>query len=91
MSRHDGNSFFEGIIFGGIIGAILGLLYAPQSGEKTRAWLQEVKDEHQDEIDDAVEKSEKVITTTKAAIEDGFNKVSKMIDQKIKDGKKKKK
>jgi len=91
MSRHDDGSFFEIFLLGGIVGAVLGVLFAPQSGDKTRAWLQEVKDEHQEEIDDAVEKSEKVISTTKEAIEDGFDKVSNMIDKKIKETKKKKK
>jgi gas vesicle protein len=36
---NDGSSFFAGLILGGIIGAVLGLLFAPQSGDKTREQL----------------------------------------------------
>ena len=41
----SGPSFFTGLLMGGIIGAVLGLLFAPQSGEKTREQLQGKVDE----------------------------------------------
>lgn len=37
-SRGD---FFAGLIIGGLIGAGIALLFAPQSGEETRAFLKE--------------------------------------------------
>jgi gas vesicle protein len=35
----NGPSFLSGLMFGGLIGATLGLLLAPQSGDKTRTSL----------------------------------------------------
>jgi len=32
----DGKNFFAGILIGGLLGAIIGLLFAPKSGEATR-------------------------------------------------------
>jgi len=36
MAREHPTSFLLGLILGGVIGTVLGILYAPQSGEKTR-------------------------------------------------------
>ncbi len=38
-TENDGPNFFTGLLLGGIIGAVLGLLFAPQPGEKTREQL----------------------------------------------------
>jgi gas vesicle protein len=37
----SGDSFFKGFIFGGIVGAVLGVLLAPKSGRETRKDLSE--------------------------------------------------
>lgn len=37
--------FFAGLLLGGLLGAGISLLYAPQSGEKTRKQLKEKADE----------------------------------------------
>jgi len=42
---NNGSGFFAGLILGGIIGAVLGLLFAPQSGDKTREQLRGRLDE----------------------------------------------
>lgn len=42
---NDGPNFFTGLIVGSIIGAVLGLLFAPQPGEKTREQLRGRADE----------------------------------------------
>jgi gas vesicle protein len=42
---NGGPSFFAGLLLGGIIGAVLGLLFAPQSGDKTREQLRGKVDE----------------------------------------------
>ena len=44
-SDSNGPNFFTGLLVGGIIGAILGLLFAPQPGEKTREQLRGRMDE----------------------------------------------
>lgn len=42
---NGGPNFFTGLLMGGIIGAVLGLLFAPQPGEKTREQLRVRADE----------------------------------------------
>lgn len=41
----NGPGFFNGLLLGFIIGGVLGLLFAPQSGEKTREQLRSRIDE----------------------------------------------
>ena len=43
--NNGGHGFFAGLLVGGLIGAALGLLFAPQSGEQTRAQLKGKLDE----------------------------------------------
>jgi len=44
-TENSGQSFFTGLLLGTIIGAVLGLLFAPQPGEKTREQLRSKADE----------------------------------------------
>lgn len=90
MADNDrgGASFIEGLLLGGILGGIIGLLFAPQAGEKTRTWLKNLKDDNQDIIDSALNTSENLITSSKQAITDGFDKVAKMIEDKLESKKK---
>ena len=44
-TENRGPGFLSGLLLGGLIGVILGLLYAPQPGEKTREQLQGRLDE----------------------------------------------
>ena len=43
--ENSGSSFFTGLLLGTIIGAVLGLVFAPQPGEKTREQLRSKADE----------------------------------------------
>ena len=43
--NNAGPSFFTGLLLGIIMGAVLGLLFAPQPGEKTREQLRSKVDE----------------------------------------------
>ncbi len=46
MTReNDGSHFLTGLLLGGIIGAVVGLMFAPQSGDKTREQLRGKVDE----------------------------------------------
>ncbi|MFC1517103.1 YtxH domain-containing protein [Candidatus Margulisiibacteriota bacterium] len=76
--------FLDGFILGGIVGAVAALLYAPQTGDQTRAWIKKVKDENQDLIDNAKESTENMIENTKAAIDEGIEKLSTTIQEKKK-------
>ena len=49
MGRHnDGGAFFAGLVIGGLVGASLALLLAPQSGEETRAQIRDRSFEYKD-------------------------------------------
>jgi gas vesicle protein len=55
--------FFKGLLIGGAIGAIIGILYAPKSGEETREDLmrkaEELKEKTKTEYESALEKGRK--------------------------------
>jgi gas vesicle protein len=84
MADERDGGFLEGLLLGALLGGLLGMLFAPQSGQETRAWIKRIKDENQDVIDDAVQSSEELIKTTKDSIEEGFRTVTQMIDKKLK-------
>jgi gas vesicle protein len=44
MERESGNGFLTGLLLGVVIGAAVGLLYAPQPGAETRQMLKEKAD-----------------------------------------------
>ena len=80
MSR---SGFFEGVVFGMCAGIITGILCAPASGEETRKRLKDIKDDKDEIISNSKEKTEEMISKTLDAIDNGFNNISKMVDQKI--------
>ncbi len=42
MSQHNKYlAFFVGLVTGGLIGAIIAVLFAPQAGIETRTWIKE--------------------------------------------------
>ncbi len=47
-------SFLAGAVIGGLIGAALGLILAPQTGEELRGHVNDLIDNKRAEIDDAV-------------------------------------
>lgn len=85
MSNNDRGAanFLEGLLLGAVIGGVLGVLFAPQSGERSRAWLKNLKEDNQDIIDSALDTSENIISSSKQAITEGFDKVAKMIESKL--------
>ncbi len=55
---------FRGLTFGGLVGIVLGLLFAPQKGEATRKKLQESMEkgkEKFDELKQGLEKKDETI------------------------------
>ena len=58
-----GTDFAKGLFIGGLIGAILGILYAPKSGRETREDISKRKDEliakAKEEYEQALEKSKR--------------------------------
>jgi gas vesicle protein len=70
MSDQQIEGFVKGIIFGGIIGAVLGILFAPQSGRKTR--------------EDISGKAEELLTKAKKEYEMALKKSGKAYDSAVK-------
>ena len=62
--------FIKGIIWGGVIGAAIGILYAPQSGRKTR--------------EDISEKAEELFIKAKKEYEATLKKSSKAYESAVK-------
>lgn len=73
-SQDGGGEFFAGLIVGGLIGAALALLMAPQSGEETRAQIRDVslelKDRANDTIAEAREKAEAITADARRRAEE---------------------
>ena len=61
MSEHKCGDWAKGLLIGGLVGVIIGLLYAPKSGKETRDELsdkaKDVASMLKDEYDVALEKS----------------------------------
>lgn len=95
MSERSGD-LLKGLIIGGLIGAALGILYAPKSGKETREDIarktEELMNKAREEYEKAVIKSKQayeaaikrlqdVESAAKAKVEDVENKVSEFAEQ----------
>ncbi len=82
MSKN--NRFIEGVILGAAVGAVAALLLAPRSGRETREKLKEFSKDAaksiKDKVKEKVENPETMVHKTLEAIEQGFGKVSAMVD-----------
>jgi gas vesicle protein len=65
MANHDSDfgAFLAGFVIGGLVGAAVSLLLAPQSGEETRAFIKdksiELKDKASETAEEALARAEK--------------------------------
>ena len=55
MSENNSGEVILALILGGIIGAAVGILYAPRSGKETREKLMDLGEDFADKIEDAGE------------------------------------
>jgi gas vesicle protein len=77
MSQQDTGvevgAFFAGVLIGGLVGAAVALLIAPQSGEETRKQLakssEDLRDRAQDVVEDARERAEATIADSRRRAE----------------------
>jgi gas vesicle protein len=60
----NGDGFFKGFIFGGIVGGILALLYAPKSGRETREELGQESEKILSRLKDDLENARKAAMQT---------------------------
>ena len=72
--RDDLSSFLLGFIIGGLTGAVVSLLLAPQSGEETRAVIREkaieIKDRASETVDEAYARAEEAAAEARARAEE---------------------
>lgn len=61
--NHNSGSFLNGAFFGFLVGAVVGVLFAPGPGDETRKKLKEAHDEYS-------EKGKKLIASTKETMEE---------------------
>jgi len=85
--REKDHGFLGILFFGAIIGAIAGLFFAPTTGKELRKKVKDFIDENPELIPNSKVKTENLIEKTKKAIENGFDNLSKIIDDKKKDTK----
>jgi gas vesicle protein len=68
--RDEFGAFLVGFIVGGLTGAVVALLFAPQSGEETRALIKdksiELRDKAQQTTEEALAQAEKVAQEARA-------------------------
>ena len=80
MARRGGGGleFLSGLFIGGMLGAVIGLLLAPQSGEETRAQLVErgieLRDELQERAAELQEKVPAVVEEQRSRVQDAYEK-----------------
>lgn len=60
--RRGGGGVFSAFLLGGIVGAVLGLLFAPRSGKETRDMLQQKGQEYLDEGKEMYETGREKVT-----------------------------
>jgi len=74
----DLGAFLSGFIIGGLVGAVVALLLAPQSGEETRALIRDKSIELKDK---AVETAEEARTRTESAAAEARTRVAELSQQ----------
>ena len=76
------NGFLDGLLLGLVAGGIAGLLLAPESGEKTRDKLKKMADKTTDPGSEfsGSETTSEMIQKTKDAIEQGLDRLSKLVN-----------
>ena len=90
MSDRNGafGAFVSGFVFGGLVGAAVALLFAPQSGEETRTFIYdkgiELKDQAEVFVDDTRERAEKLAMEAKTKAEDLQKRGQEMLDDQKK-------
>ena len=74
MSDRNSGDNFMAFLLGGIVGACLGILYAPQAGKEIRKRLQVLLEEWgekaEDILDEGKDKVEEIVQQTKKKLED---------------------
>ena len=79
MSKKSG--FIEGVLLGFLGGIVAGILFAPSSGDETRRKFSGLSEGGSDEKESSdKEQTEALISKTLQAIDRGFEKVNRILD-----------
>ena len=85
MSKDGKMDFVKGILFGGLIGAAIGILYAPKSSKETREQIAKKSDElltkARDEYEKNLEKSKKAYESMMAGMKEIQAETRKKADE----------
>jgi gas vesicle protein len=77
--RDEFGAFLVGFVVGGLAGAVVALLFAPQSGEETRAMIKdksiELRDKASQTAEEAIERAEKAAAEARARAEELANEL----------------
>jgi gas vesicle protein len=83
--KNDFGAFLVGFIVGGLTGAAVALLMAPQTGEETRTIIKEraieLKDKAADTYGDVTEKAGVVVSDAKVKAEELKKEAAKTVDE----------
>jgi gas vesicle protein len=83
--RNGGGEFFAGLVIGGMMGAVLALLMAPQSGQQTRDQLRhasvEIKEHASETLAEAREKAEAITADARRRAEEILNDARKHAEE----------
>lgn len=72
--NNGGGAFFLGFLLGGLVGAVVALLYTPQSGEKTRFLIQEKSIELKTQVEEKLPaQATEIVEEVKAEIEEAVD------------------
>jgi len=74
-----GGGFFDGLLWGALIGGVLGVLYAPEKGSESRAKLKEAADDVAEKGQEAYKKGKAVGTEIKTAAEPLIDEIEEMV------------
>lgn len=92
-NRNGGGEFFAGLVIGGLVGAAIALLMAPQSGEETRAQIRDASIELKDRADmtiaEARTKAEAITADARRRAEEITADARKRADKIVADARKK--
>ena len=68
--RSGGAEFFAGLVIGGLVGATLSLLLAPQSGEETRAQIRDKSVEYKDRAGESYMQARQAVESQLAGLQE---------------------
>ena len=85
--RDDFGAFLIGFVVGGLTGAVVSLLLAPQSGEETRAVIKEksieLRDKAAEQVEQVAKKGEKLYEDAKVKGKEAYEDVKKAVTKKL--------